>query len=75
MSLGTHIARNSVNFATSGVANTMGTLTSAMCTIERAKIPTMISAARGHMQSNLQSKIGVVCELHRQYHSVERGTG
>lgn len=52
--------RNSVNFATSGVTNTMGALTSAMCTLEPAKIPTMISAARGHMQSNPQSKL-VLC--------------
>jgi len=53
-------AKNSVNFATSGVANTMGALTSAMCTIERAKIPTMISAARKHLETHPQSKV-VTC--------------
>ncbi len=53
-------AKNSVDFATSGVTNAMGALTTALCSIERAKVPTMIVVARKHLQTRPQSKL-VLC--------------
>ena len=58
--VGYDAAKNSVNFATSGASNTMGALTTALCAIERAKIPTMVVAAKRHLQDRPQCKL-VVC--------------
>ena len=52
--------KQSVNFATSGISNSMGALTTALCAIERAKVPTMICAARRYMQAHPGCKL-VVC--------------
>ena len=58
--VGYDAAKNSVNFATSGVTNTMGALTTALCNIERAKIPTMTAAYSDFLQTHPNSKL-VVC--------------
>lgn len=58
--VGYNSAKNTVDFATSGVTNTMGALTMALLAIERLKLPTMISAARKYLQGNPHSKL-VVC--------------
>ena len=58
--VGYDAAKNSVNFATSGVSNTMGALTTALFAIERAKLPSMITAAKRHLQDCPQCKL-VVC--------------
>lgn len=58
--VGYDAARNSVNFAISGVSDTMGALTKALFAIERAKVPTMLKAAKDHLQTHPRHKI-VVC--------------